>query len=72
MDVAQVLVVGEIYQVVGFAADRYFSCFGDLEDYVVSGSFDDSEGEDAADEAGLELVGAHFDDHVLDSVNCTW
>jgi hypothetical protein len=66
VDVAEVLVVWEVEEVVGFAADGNLGLFGDLHGHVVRWSLDDGEGEHAGVvEGGLELVGAHLDDHVL-------
>lgn len=65
MDVAQVLVIREVDQVVGFTTDCDFACFGDLDHDIIGRSFDDIEGENSSNEAGLKLIGPHLNDHVL-------
>lgn len=65
MDVAQVLVIREVDQVVGFTTDCDFACFGDLDHDIIGRSFDDIEGENSSNEAGLKLIGPHLNDHVM-------
>ena len=71
VNIAQVLVIGEVNQIVRFSSDSRFTLIGDLDDSPVSGSFDDGEGEYSSNEAGLKLVASHFDNHILPTSICT-
>lgn len=72
VEIAEVLVVGEVEEIVGLPADGDFGLLGDFDDGVVRWSFDDIEGEVAADESDQELVGPHLQDHVLGKERTTW
>ena len=65
------LVVLEMDEVVRFPSDGHFSLIGDLYDSSVSGPFNDGEGEYSSNEASLELVASHFDNHVLPTSKST-
>lgn len=72
MDVAEVLVVREVQQVVRFASNRHFARFRDLHHYAVRRALNDSQVEGASNQVGLELVRTHLDHHILSYQRHTW
>ena len=56
MKIAQVLVILEIEQIIGFSSYSDFGLLGYFYDGVMGGSLDDGKGEIGVDEASLELI----------------
>ncbi len=72
MKIAQVLVILEIEQIIGFSSYSDFGLLGYFYDGVMGGSLDDGKGEIGVDEASLELIWAHLDNHFLHLIDLTW
>ena len=65
VNIAQMLVILEMDEIIGFPSDSHLSLTWDLDNRSMCWSFYDSEGEYSTTNASLELIASHLDDHIL-------
>lgn len=72
VDVAEVLVVWEVEEVVRFPPHRHLHRLGYFDDEWLRWSLNNAQSEHSSNDGCLELVGSHLNNHILSNWECTW
>jgi len=72
MDIAQVLIILEMNQVIRLSPNSHFSFVGYLDNSSMGWAFDNGKCQDTSNHASLKLVAAHLDNHILHTSKNTW
>ena len=65
MKIAEMLIILKVKQIIGLSSNCNFGLLWDLDNGIMSRSFNNGEGEIGVDKTCLELIRTHLDNHFL-------